>query len=171
VKLSEIHHVAISVSDMERSIAFYRDALGMRTTLQMPVEGEHVERQLRLRPGTKGRSVYLQGPSRIGQVELIQFDPPPDQVSLPKRPGDPGAFLLAIEVLEGEVQEIFERATALGAPVYAEVSNSDLVNYGMITSFIVEDPDGLLIEIIRLPTREEIIPPRAAYAAESGDAA
>jgi len=28
VSISEIHHVALAVSDMERSIAFYRDILG-----------------------------------------------------------------------------------------------------------------------------------------------
>jgi catechol-2,3-dioxygenase len=51
VAISEIHHVAIAVSDMERSVAFYRDILGFRKTLDMPLNSPCLERLLRLRPG------------------------------------------------------------------------------------------------------------------------
>jgi catechol 2,3-dioxygenase-like lactoylglutathione lyase family enzyme len=52
VAISEIHHVALAVSDMERSIAFYRDILGFRKTLDMPLGSPSLARLLRLRPGT-----------------------------------------------------------------------------------------------------------------------
>ena len=35
MSISEIHHVALTVSDIERSAAFYRDALGFRKVLDM----------------------------------------------------------------------------------------------------------------------------------------
>jgi len=33
-RISEIHHVALTVSDLDRSIAFYQDVLGFRQTLE-----------------------------------------------------------------------------------------------------------------------------------------
>lgn len=44
VAISEIHHVAIAVSNMERSVAFYRDVLGFRETLDMRLGSPGLER-------------------------------------------------------------------------------------------------------------------------------
>ena len=34
----KVNHTGISVTDMERSLAFYRDALGLRLVMDMDVE-------------------------------------------------------------------------------------------------------------------------------------
>jgi lactoylglutathione lyase len=169
MKLSEVHHVAITVSDLDRSIAFYRDGLGLRVTLDTTLEGDRIERQLRLARGARTRSVYLQGDRLIGQVELLLFDPPAPVRTGAKRPGDPGVFLICFEVLEGEVEQIHQRLTASGARCFASPAASALPNYGTIESFIVEDPDGLLIEIVRLPSRDEIRAVRQASQPPPGE--
>ena len=69
---SEIHHVAIAVSDMERSVAFYRDILGFRKTLDMPLGSPSLDRLLRMRPGTTGRSEPAG--ERVGAFVLLLFE-------------------------------------------------------------------------------------------------
>src|SRR5713101_1747145 len=115
VAISEIHHVALAVSDMEQSIAFYRDILDFRKTLDMPLGSPSLERLLRLRPGTTGRSVILQqGVSTIGEVELVQFSPAPTTPTPPKGAGGLGAFLLSFEVKGEELDAVYQRLQEKG---------------------------------------------------------
>ena len=41
-------------------------------------------------------------------------------------------------------------------PIYSPPEEFLLENYGPINAFIVEDPDGTLIELVTLPTKEQI---------------
>lgn len=157
--ISEIHHVAITVSDIERSIAFYRDVLGFRKTLDIPLSPTIVEKVLRLHPDVKGRSVIMQqGPSQIGEVELIHFENTGQKPSGPKRPGDPGMFLLSFSVSGEVIDDTKTRLEAMGLGVqcYGAPATIELPEYGDIRVIIFEDPDGIMIELVQLPTADEV---------------
>ncbi len=157
--ISEIHHVAITVSDIERSIAFYRDVLGFRKTLDIPLGPTIVEKVLRLHPYVKGRSVIMQqGPSQIGEVELIQFENTGRTPSGPKRPGDPGMFLLSFSVSGEVIDDTKTRLEAMGLGVqcYGAPTTIELPEYGDIRVIIFEDPDGIMIELVQLPSADEV---------------
>ena len=144
------------VSDVERSARFYEQALGYRRTLAAPVGGVGLERSLGLPAGTRGRIQYMQGPTQLGQIELIEWEgapgPPPrsDHRAL-------GQFLLSFQVPKDEIDQLYERFQSLDAELVEPPMTVELENYGELTAFAARDPDGNLLEFVALPTREEVI--------------
>lgn len=166
--LPPLHHVVLSVTDFERSLAFYRDALGYHKTLESPVEGERYERYLHMAPGTRGRMAMLQSDERtVGMIEIIQWDPPLAEPTPPKRAGDPGVFMLALELPEEESLEDFcAGLEEKGIPLWSPPTPVELEGYPVFYTLLLEDPDGLVIEVIKLPTRDEVRAFRAEYKAK-----
>ena len=72
--LQGIVHVRLTVTDLDRSVAFYRDVLGLAYLGEMEMEGLETE-QLFQRKGCKARVAYLNGSRELAAppVELIQF--------------------------------------------------------------------------------------------------
>lgn len=161
--VSEVHHVAMIVSDCERSATFYEQGLGYRRTLAAPVGGDGLSSSLGLPEGTSGRIQYLQGPSRIGQLELIEWDGP---TGAPPRSEHRqlGPFLLSFQVPAGELEELHDRLVSLGAETVRRPMRVELENYGSITAFAARDPDGILLEFVALPSRDEILAFRSVQA-------
>jgi lactoylglutathione lyase len=152
---SEVHHVALTVSDLDQSLAFYTELLGFRKTLDMKLAGPSFERLFRLEHGATARAVILQqGKSRVGEIELIEFAGPGlKKPSGPKRPGDPGMLMLSFEVKQESLQQVAERLKARDVPFFCDPVELDLPGYGPIKALMVEDPDGALVELVELPAR------------------
>lgn len=156
MSVGELHHVVVSVSDMDRSLTFYRDGLGLRKTLDIEVSGEDLQRMLAAPPGMRGRTVYVQGPSRIGQVELVEWRPMLEDATPPKRIGEPGVTVLSFPVEREELVDLYDHLQALGFECVSEPGTTVLDDYGEIAAFLVRDPDGNLVELVSLPSDEEV---------------
>lgn len=152
----EIHHVTIGVRDMDRSVHFYVKGLGLKKTLETQVGGSTFERLLRLPVGSTARTIFLQGPSRIGQVELVQWDPPVDIEHRPRRAGEIGFSVLSFSLSSESFPIVVERLRHIGVGFWNDPERTVLDGYGEIEACIVEDPDGNMIELVRLPSDEEI---------------
>ena len=59
MKISEIDHAAVIVSDIEKSLAFYEEVLGFEKMFDLPLGGKSFENLLQLEQGTRLRSIML----------------------------------------------------------------------------------------------------------------
>jgi len=151
--LQRLTHVGICVSDLARSLRFYRDLLGFAPEHALDVEGEPTDTLLRLR-GTKLHAEYL---TRDGvRIELLQFASPP----APARPERPlnqyGLTHLSFRV--ADLDAVLDGLRAAGERVVEETVIR-FPEWQSAAGFVL-DPDGQLIELVQAPG-DPAAPPRA----------
>lgn len=132
----------MSVASLERSIAFYRDVLGLKVIRERAFEGGPHERIMGLE-GAKGRLAILQAETM--RLELFEFTNPSPKLSHPERPvSDHGISHFCIEVMD--IDEEYRRLKSAGVPFTCppiEFSGMAMATYG-------RDPDGNMFELIEL---------------------
>jgi catechol 2,3-dioxygenase-like lactoylglutathione lyase family enzyme len=150
--IARITHVGIGVSNLERSLRFYRDLLGFTWEHELDVEGEPTDTLLRLR-GTKLHAEYL---TRDGvRIELLHFASPP----APPRPERPmnqyGLTHLSFRVTD--MDAVLDALRAAGERVLEDT----VIRFPewQSAACMIVDPDGQVIELVQAPG-DPAAPPR-----------
>jgi catechol 2,3-dioxygenase-like lactoylglutathione lyase family enzyme len=140
--LQALSHIGICVSDIERSLRFYRDALGFAYVSELEVAGEPSDSLLRLR-GVRLRAVYLE---RDGvRIELLHYAAPPRQPAPRARVmNDLGLTHLSFRV--SDLEGTLETLRAAGATILDDTVVR-VPGIGALAAFLT-DPDGVLIELV-----------------------
>jgi|TARA_B100000315_G_scaffold229600_1_gene239317 catechol 2,3-dioxygenase-like lactoylglutathione lyase family enzyme len=142
-----IHHTAISVSDMERSLAFYRDLLGMEVLSDQrwassAESNPKPEKILRLENPAARQAMLKCGNCHI---ELFEFSNPEPAPMAEDRPvHDHGYTHFSLDVKDVDAE--YERLSDAGVEFHCEPINlgpSCRTTYG-------RDPDGNVIEFQEL---------------------
>jgi len=81
-------------------------------------------------------------------------------------PGDPGVFLLSFQVQGEELQAVYQRLQEQGVRFYTDPQGVSVDGLGSASAVVCEDPDGIMIELIQLPTPDDIRRARAAQRAQ-----
>jgi catechol 2,3-dioxygenase-like lactoylglutathione lyase family enzyme len=153
LSIQRLTHVGICVSDLERSLAFYRDLLGFAPEHELKVEGEPTDTLLRLR-GTKLKAVYL---ARDGvRIELLHFASPPAPPRHQRVMNEVGLTHLSFRV--ADLDAVVADLRAAGAQVLDDTVLR-FPDFGSAACFVV-DPDGQLIELVQAPG-DPAAPPRS----------
>jgi 2-keto-3-deoxy-L-rhamnonate aldolase RhmA/catechol 2,3-dioxygenase-like lactoylglutathione lyase family enzyme len=139
-----MHHVGLSVVELERSLAFYRDLLGFEVTAHQPFEGDLYETIMAL-PGTYGRAAMLAGPGL--QLELFEFTHPAPDRSDPERPVS-GHGITHFCLTVGDVDAEYDRLSAAGVSFHCPP-----LDFGTAKATYLRDPDGNVIELLQLTGR------------------
>ena len=140
----KMNHVGISVADLERAIAFYRDMLGMELlTPVFPFGGPDFSGVMGLE-NAQGRMGVVRGGSV--QLELFEFSHPDPAPQDPDQSvGDRGISHFGIEV--DDIDEIYARLTAAGVRFHSPVTT-----FGSgIKAAYGRDPDGNVFELLEMP--------------------
>jgi len=140
--IKALHHTAISVSDLDQSIRFYRDLLGMILEWRMDRRrGEALEKVV----GMKNVDVsYAMLSGWGGRVELFQYHSPQGQPYPADKPQcDKGITHLAFEV--NEIDALYERLVSHGVQFN---SPPQVIRQGVKVAYF-HDPDGVTLEMVQ----------------------
>ena len=138
-------HIGVCVSDMDRSVAFYRDVLGFRYQRELRVDGPPTEALLQV-PGAKLHAVYLERDGFC--IELLRFEEPGSPFQPPARKlNDLGFTHLSLQV--SDVDEVAAWLASRGAVIDP---GTRIEIGGAVVAIFLRDPDGLPIELVRART-------------------
>ena len=142
-RILAIDHTGITVSDIERSLAFWRDVLGFELSHRAHQKGELAE-QITGVPGAEILIAVLKAPGH--KIELLEYRAPADRKRLDARPCDVGSahVALTVENLEAVLETIAGSGwESAGTPQTLTAGP----NAGKRVIY-VRDPDGTTIELM-----------------------
>lgn len=133
----ETHHVGIVVDDLEESVAFYRDTLGLDVAAEFTLSGDGIGTAIGV-DGVTGDFAHLEGNGAI--IELIEYEPAGADVGA-DAVNESGAkhvgFL--VEDIEAFHDDLPASADPVSGPQTTE-SGSKIMFF--------RDPEGNFIEVI-----------------------
>ena len=144
--ITGMNHVGIVVADMERSVAFYRDLLGMELLgSAYPFSGPLFDQVMAL-DNVRGNICMIK--SENVQLKLYEFETPESAAKDPNYAvSDRGISHFGVNV--NGIDAVYEKLLAAGVRIHCPVLQFDS---GMKATY-ARDPDGNVFELMELPRR------------------
>jgi catechol 2,3-dioxygenase-like lactoylglutathione lyase family enzyme len=151
----DLRRTTLVVSDIDKSLAFYRDALGMTVTydnmVNTPRDAKTVEQA-----DVARRLVFLQANDDfIGVLGLLQYvKPVKEPIDLSDKVFVPGSTVLVFN--HEDNRAAFERARQVeGVKVLSEPTETNYPSYDgsgkiQVLVSVLQDPDGVVVEVNQL---------------------
>lgn len=147
--LSTVAHIGLTVSDMDRSIAFYKDVLGFTFQGEIFMDGPETA-ALFHRDACSARVAYLKGTTEVNAppIELIQF------LDQPIQPQKADLFRTSISEVcfyTNDIDQDYVRLKEAGVDFLSKPQTFDSTRYGFGKSRAVyfRDPDRIILELIQ----------------------
>jgi catechol 2,3-dioxygenase-like lactoylglutathione lyase family enzyme len=139
-------HTGITVTDLERSLAFWSGTLGFEVLFRAEAQGAFAETATGV-PGADLRIAMLGGYGH--NIELIEYTRPAERQTLKPRPCDVGSWHLAFMV-----DDLDEVLPVLESHGFQAVNPPAVIESGPRTggkAVYTHDPDGTTVELIQPP--------------------
>jgi glyoxylase I family protein len=144
-------HAGITVSNLERSVLFYRDVLGMRHVKSEPPRASRGER-LGV-PGARIRIAIMDYPG--GSIELIEYMEPKREKQTAEPVNAVGQVHIAFHV--DDIEKTIKDMTAKGVE-FIGGTNYEVITDGPLQGWkwiYFKDPDGTNLELIEGTLKED----------------
>lgn len=140
-----LDHLAVTVSDMDRSLRFYRDLLGLKQVSSHDLEGESISRMAG-KERVRMKVVRLACADTPGvQIDLQQYLEPKGKLADSKL-GDVANSHFCVGVQD--IQKACAELRAQGVRFISEPVYFDLEHEGKIGVVFFLDPDGYVLEMV-----------------------
>ena len=144
-----VNHTAVAVSDLDRSIAFYRDLLGLSVLMEMDVDRHAGLDRVVGMADARGRVAFLAAGDT--QIELWCYSSPTGRpVPTDSLPADLGVRHVAFEV--DDLDDLHGRVSAAGYRF-----NSPPEDLGLHKTCYLHGPDNELIELLEDRTTADMM--------------
>jgi len=141
--VKETRHFGIAVKNMEKSLMFYQDLLGLKIVREMDEHGEIIDNMLKMKD-VHVKTVKLEVDGGVTLVELLEFKSHPSQ-NLNQKIYDLGASHIAFTVYD--VDECYRLLTSKGIKFN---SNPQLSPDGNAKVCFCYDPDKTPVELVEI---------------------
>jgi len=139
-------HTGITVSNLERSLAFWRDVLGFELSHRAHQKGELAEQIT----GVRGAEILIAVVKVPGhKIELLEYRAPADRKQVELRPCDVGSVHVALTV--DNLDAVLEAVAASGWKAAGQPQTLTTGPNAGKRVIYVRDPDGTTIEFMQPP--------------------
>jgi catechol 2,3-dioxygenase-like lactoylglutathione lyase family enzyme len=140
------NHVSVTAADLDRSLGFYADVVGLQLLGRGETDAEHVRLQTGF-PDLRLRWAELS--FGRGQVlELFEYLTPRG-TPLHARTCDPGCVHFALEV--DDLERLYERLVTAGVRTRSKPVSIATGNWQGAKALYALDPDGVTVEFVEAP--------------------
>jgi len=144
--MAGLDHIGFAVADLDRSVAFYRDLLGMQVLWQRVYQEEYV-RTLVGYPSATLRCAYLKIPGSAVKLELLEYQDVSREHGELRR-ADPGNAHLALAV--PDLDKLWRTLKTAGVKIVSDPVVSTAGAFKGTKTMYVCDPDGISVQLLEL---------------------
>ena len=147
--LSRAHHTGYTVSDLDRSLVFYRDVLGCEVIATQEKEGGYLAAIVGY-PDAHVRMAHLRVPGDDHVIELFEYvSPQGGRADVEPRNVGASHLCFLVTDLAALYEDLLSRGVASFVSPPVEVDTG--INRGGLGLYL-KDPDGITVELFQPPS-------------------
>jgi len=138
-----VRHAGLVVRDPERSLAFYRDIIGLKVRARMTESGEYIEKVVGI-PGAVLEWAKLECPEG-SLVELIEYKKGIGSVEEPEKASAYRRGFSHVAFTVRDIEDMYRTLKGLGFDCNNPPETSP---DGLVKVMYCHDPDGIIVELV-----------------------